>query len=344
MSKQFQFIENTPTLDNQWRAIILFGRNTASYKFSLAKALLENPQLIKSGEVSLQDLALPYAQNICEHLKNSDKQITAKSSRFLDACRNFNSNKINKDQLIENTVELGFNNVLDAFHIVNQRDIPDSFFKRSQGKKSIIITDNFFQLVEEEQDLQLSLETEARWRLVETAWSLNLNRQLIDVHHDSECNTLYTLARQKRNNITSSRHSLNGYQKGHCFYCLDQISIEPSADNLAEVDHFFPHILKRYIPNMAIDGVWNLVLACQDCNRGENGKFALIPDITYLHKLSQRNEYIISSHHPLRETLIRQTGKTTEERNSFLQKFYNIAIGYLIHTWRPVEIKSGLLL
>lgn len=34
---------------------------------------IENPQLIKNGEIFLQDLALPYALNICGHLKNSDK-------------------------------------------------------------------------------------------------------------------------------------------------------------------------------------------------------------------------------------------------------------------------------
>ena len=31
----------TPTLDNYWRAIILFGRNVASYKFALAQVLSE---------------------------------------------------------------------------------------------------------------------------------------------------------------------------------------------------------------------------------------------------------------------------------------------------------------
>ena len=30
------FVDVEPTLENYWRAIILFGRNTASYKFALA--------------------------------------------------------------------------------------------------------------------------------------------------------------------------------------------------------------------------------------------------------------------------------------------------------------------
>ena len=30
------FVDVEPTLENYWRAIILFGKNTASYKFALA--------------------------------------------------------------------------------------------------------------------------------------------------------------------------------------------------------------------------------------------------------------------------------------------------------------------
>jgi len=36
-----EFYEVEPSLDNYWRAIILFGRNVASYKFALAKSLYE---------------------------------------------------------------------------------------------------------------------------------------------------------------------------------------------------------------------------------------------------------------------------------------------------------------
>lgn len=32
------FVDVEPTLENYWRAIILFGKNTASYKFALAKS------------------------------------------------------------------------------------------------------------------------------------------------------------------------------------------------------------------------------------------------------------------------------------------------------------------
>ena len=38
------FIDHNPSLETYWRSIILLGRNVASYKFSLAKTLLEIPK------------------------------------------------------------------------------------------------------------------------------------------------------------------------------------------------------------------------------------------------------------------------------------------------------------
>ena len=35
------FIGSDPTLEDLWRAIVLFGRNSASYKFALAASLLD---------------------------------------------------------------------------------------------------------------------------------------------------------------------------------------------------------------------------------------------------------------------------------------------------------------
>ncbi|MBW4564920.1 MAG: hypothetical protein KME32_28110 [Mojavia pulchra JT2-VF2] len=129
--------------------------------------------------------------------------------------------------------------------------------------------------------------------------------------------------RRRRVDVTSCRDALNGYQKGKCFYSFADISIEPGSENLADVDHFFPHSLNKCIKN--IDGVWNLVLASQECNRGEGGKFDRLPNTKYLDRLHKRNEFLITSHHPLRETLIQQTGNTEQKRRYFLQSMYNTA-------------------
>lgn len=84
-----------------------------------------------------------------------------------------------------------------------------------------------------------------------------------------------------------------------------------------------------------VNGVWNLVLACRHCSRGETGKFAPVPSIALLARLLRRNEFLIGSHHPLRETLIAQTGATEPERKSFLQARHSEARATLLHLWEP---------
>ena len=46
-------------------------------------------------QVSLTELAVPFAKHICEHLEVEDKQGTSESSEFLEQCRAFNKNEIN---------------------------------------------------------------------------------------------------------------------------------------------------------------------------------------------------------------------------------------------------------
>lgn len=275
-----QFEDEYPSLENYWRAIILFGRNVASYKFALAKSLLE---LAKSGKssVSFEELAEPFSRHIVAHLAIVDKQSTAPSSKFLDTCRRFQAGSIDHDELILATAKLGFANVIDAYHVVNEDSIPVQFFSRMSNNRGISITDNMFQLILSSQIESLPDEVESRWRLVETAWELNVSRNLVSISHDSDLSVLYAFGPGvRRVDVTSSRAALNGYQKGKCFYCFAPLSLL-SGEQAVDVDHFFPHVLKA-MDMPGVDGVWNLVLACPACNRGPGGKFAQVPRITYL--------------------------------------------------------------
>jgi len=112
-----EFVQIEPSLENYWRALILFGRNTASYKFALAKALLELGQKPGNDLISLDELAKPFSHHLCEHLVNIDQQGTRPVGRFLDTCRAYNAGTASETELIDVTRKYGFNNVLDAFHI-----------------------------------------------------------------------------------------------------------------------------------------------------------------------------------------------------------------------------------
>ncbi|MCK9522858.1 MAG: HNH endonuclease [Proteobacteria bacterium] len=336
MTKLVQrFYEIAPSLENYWRAIILFGKNTASYKFALAKSLYD----IKSSNelIKLSDLAVLFSKHLTEHLSHSKKQGTFRNSRFLNFCLAFNKKEISQTELVEQTVKLGFQNVIDAFHNVHGNEIPHRFFvdeRKSHG--GIRLTDDYFRLRELENYSDLVSETEARWRLVETAWNLKIPSKLLKIDYNLENRILEAApVSSARVAVTSARDALNGYQKGKCFYCYKDIIINDGDFDSVDVDHFFPHKLKGCAEGKPIDGVANLVLSCRECNRGKFGKFDRIPSLNLLERLHRRNEYLIQSHHPLRETIIMQTGFTEKERVAFLQDVYNCASVTVTSKWQP---------
>jgi hypothetical protein len=340
MNSTFQI--NDPSLESQWRAIILFGKNSATYKFAFAKSLLELVEKEKT-RISLSEVAIPFTHNVVEHLKVNDKQGNSNSSSFLNACRSHIKGEISDQQLYGITEKLGFVNVVDAFQNVNGGAIPDLFYEKDYkaGKKDIVLTDNLLKLKELYQYQNFNQEVEARWNLVETAWNLNINPNLLEVEYDEE-KSLFFLENDfmRRIDITSVRDSLNGYQKGKCFYSFKDISVVTRSADLCDVDHFLPHLNKEvHSKNGAnINGVWNLVLADSSLNREKNAK---VPEKRYLDRLHNRNEFYIESKHPLAETIINQTGKTKTERISFLNKQYQLAFEHSIHQWKPSEEYLG---
>lgn len=324
-----RFIHIDPSRDAYWRALILFGENSASYKFALAQSLIEKAKTGISS-ISLQDLALPYARRICDHLSVVDRQGTNPTSTFLDACRAFNSGDSSEAELIRKTVSLGFKDVIGAFHKLSGGVVECRFFDddRKGSSRGLVLTEDLHALVQELDETILDAEVQARWHLVETAWDLGVGAHIIGV--DEEVEGLVIDHDGRRKNVTSVRDALNGYQKGQCFYC-GQVMIwdNPKTPSAVEVDHVFPWVLSQSLDQANLDGVWNLVLACHDCNAGLGGKFARLPALDYLANLERRNNYLINSHHPLRNTLIRQTGSTEKKRYKFLQEMSDEAVRVL---------------
>ena len=331
-----EFLERVPTRESCWRSVVMMGANTTSYKFALAKSLI-GLSITGKSFISLEELAIPFSESICEHIQHHAKQGKNPTNTFLDACQKRNTGDISEDVLVSETVKRGFRYVFDRFHHVNNGEMPVKFFvDESKDKSGITLTDDFFRLSEGNQFNNLPKEVEARWNLVETAWDLNTSANLLDIEYDPDQTRLFVRRKDTRRvDVTSCRDALNAYQKGKCFYCFRAISVESGNDLLGDVDHFLPHKLKdaREIGNL--DGVWNLVLSCITCNR--KSKRAMVPDIRYLVRLNTRNDFLISSHHPLRETLIRQTGNNPQARARFLNQSRQQALQELIHTWEPIE-------
>lgn len=326
------FLAIEPTSHNQFRALMLFGRNVASYKFALAKALLE---LAQGGAdlITLEELAGPYSRHLLRHLAQASKQGTSRSSRFLAACKGANTGNVSEDELRAITVALGFSNVIDAFHRLGRQDVGQRFFLDERATAGgIRITDALQELANDPTAADLASETEARWRLVETAWELGVTSSLIA--YDAEDGSFTAADGARRVAVTSARAGLNGYQKSRCFYCFTPVTVE-AGQLTADVDHVFPWALRSLMTGNP-NGVWNLVLACRDCNRGAGGKFDCVPALELVSRLHRRNEFLIMSHHPLRETLIAQTGATPALRVAFLQGNYQTAKLARIIEWNAI--------
>ncbi len=328
--------------NDYFRAIVLYGRNVASYKFALADSLFNVASQGKDF-ATLEELAVPFSDALCRHLELQDKQSTrANPGHFLDTLKSFNKGDIDAEQKNEVTVRNGFTYVIDAFHVVGKGDVPVRFFhdERQSSTPGIRLTDELLNMALNVEGKDLIEENESRWRLVETAWAYNVPQRLLTVNYDEQLASFYAVdSSERRQSVTGAAPALNGYQRGKCFYCNRQIHLGDwqLLTERGEVDHFFPHVLQRSGDiEIDLDQAWNLVLACNQCN-GASEKRDLCPDISYVEDLHRRNEKLIESHDPLKESIIARTGRTEIDRRRFLQSCYNTAKTSLIHTWKTLR-------
>lgn len=332
------FQSAVPTPEGDWRHIVRFGRNVASYKFALGEVLLELGVCQKTF-VSLADLAVPYAAALCRHLKLEDKQTTSAQSRFLDALRSHNRGELDEARLIETTVRLGFQNVIDAFHVSRDgQPVQHRFFADERSARGgITLTDDLLALAAGPQANVLPLEVEARWNLVEVSWGLGLGSRIVSFEMEPDADPdplfLYAPRRLRRDRVTRVRDALSGYQNGCCAYCGTEFTdIGPGR---VAVDHVIPFMLmSRGWHDGDLHQVWNFVLACWTCNSAKHDR---PPAAAWMPWLEERTEQLIGSHHPLRETLIKQLGKNKDERYQTLARRYKEATACL-RPWMPPRL------
>jgi hypothetical protein len=325
MNPLSNFFSHTPTDSEVWRAIVAFGKNSATYKFAFGRTLL---QLAAEGVTSArtEDLARPFAMSMCDHLKQSDKQINREvgASSFLATCCDYNEGKVDESTLLQVTAKKGFVNVIEAFQHLS--GFEETRFYSGDFRRGITFHDPLLQLAGGEDAHNLNGEIEARWRLVESAWTLRLNPALIHVEMDADSKILFLRnAESNRIDLSPSRPALNAYQKGKCFYCNKHISIEAAGTSGSHVDHFLPFVLANHgLRN--VNGIWNLVLACKHCNLS---KLAQLPHIDLPQKIVERNDWYCRSRHPQNETIRAQTGETHVARLSFIKAKYKQASSLL---------------
>ena len=65
-----------------------------------------------------------------------------------------------------------------------------------------------------------------------------------------------------------------------------------------------------------------------------------MPAARLVARLHERNTSLVDSHHPLRETVMLQTGADAEARASFLRARQRTALDALVHEWEPAEVEG----
>lgn len=338
--KTFNELHNNPIAT--FRTVFLFGRNSSTFKFALTSALLkQNPK----NALSYEEVRDEFLKELFKHYQDNPNQWNRGANSVTKAFDKYSSDN-NWNQLVKVAERNIYNNVFDAYHNVGGASIKDEFilFEHDKASKQIVLTDNLNSVLENPELMKLiEQENQSRWRIVEEAWSAGLSPNLLVYDEDGN---LYSVRdkNQERVNIRSAVNALMPYQHGRCFYCNRPMNIYANSqdDDFPDVDHVYAHsqgqLIRSNFQNVNTNGIWNLVIACKKCNRGEDGKFDSPPDNTFGEKLRSRNELFTEEHkHSLRNSILISLGVKSSKQVS--SRMFKIEMLFnQLNGWKPKQV------
>lgn len=287
--------------------LTLYGLNTSTYKIALAECLNEfvNQNIT---DVSMETLSKSFFDIYQKRIKNNMPQLNheTRTTKMEQIVTRYNAGLVDYNEAIDFVRQNAFVDVIPRFHVLNKTEIKNKFYERTEN--GIILTDNVFNVFDDDEKESLKRELDARWSLLESAFEMKRkNAMLIN-----DVKMFYLLqGDSKRTDITYMKDMLNGYQEGRCFYCGEMLD-----QNNIHVDHVIP---RTYL---AHDKPWNLVLSHEFCNENKSDS---LPNEYYIQKLVDRNERLISSNHPLSKKIIEDLGKTPAVRKKeTFEHYYRI--------------------
>ena len=335
--QDFNTSENS--VNSTLRTIILFGRNVSTYKFALASSLLK---LKPKNFITYEELRDEFLNSLLTHYKKNRNQYQAGENSLTRAFDKYILDDNWNDLLISAEKNI-YNNVFDAFHNVGGGSIKKEhlLFEHLAHEKKLVLTDNINELLEQQNNIEeLTKENESRWMIVEEAWKNNLSPNFL-VYNQST-NEFISVSSTDRINLRSAVSVLLPYQHGCCFYCRKKINAYANSEDsdFPDVDHFIAHsYFKRpELIHINPDGIWNLVIACKECNRGIGGKFERLPDLCYQSEIINRNVLFTEEHrHSLKNSILlslnAQNQKEVQRRMYSLFDQFN-----MIEGWKPLLI------
>ena len=299
------------TSTDYWKSLVLYGLNTATYKIALANVLLD---FANDGiaTIAWEQLSESFFNKYLERL-DSDAPLPQQGivgrQTVMERIVNSYRVKTNDYELaISEVGAKGFNDVIRRFHNLGRAKIPElgNMFYEFDFGKSLTIKDSLFK-VNEHQAGELLSELDARWSLLEGAFSIsNSNYALAN-----DLRQIYLSDGYSRRDLTGNISFLQGYQGNTCFYCRENI---PEHD--IHVDHVLPRAVIQH------DEVWNLALAHSFCNLQKSDR---IVGEHFIRKLVARNENIMGSNHPWKARISAALGATpTKRRQTTMEHYSNV--------------------
>ncbi len=301
-----------------WRAVVLYGLNTATYKIALAHCL-QQFALADRDRVSMPELAEAFLDLYAERLATGRPQLLlpGRLTVMERILARHTAGAISREEAIARVARDAFGDVVPRFHTVGDASVPVRFYDASPD--GLVLRDAAFWVVARSDSKQLGAELAARWDLLEAAFELKRDGGVIA----NDIRTVYLTRGHDRRSVTHLRPVLHGYQQGRCFYCGEAIPVGEG-----HVDHVIPRQVIHH------DEPWNLVLAHALCNVHKSD---LLPSLRSIALLVARNEHLIASNHPLKQRLVAQLGGTPERRRWTLLKTYEDAAKIIPHTWEDVR-------
>ncbi|MFF8099701.1 HNH endonuclease [Streptomyces sp. NPDC016640] len=309
MTVEFYRIE--PSARTSWRLAVLMGANTRTYKFALGSALLEHAAQDRT-EVTLDELAVPYAMGLVTHLTEASQAPSGPplgESDFLSVAQREAEESTSLGHPTERLLYAAVRSmpamVMRKFHnLGGGTETAHRFYELtgSPRRRIVRLTPDLLQVARSEQATGLRTELSARWNIVESSFSAGIGRSLITEGVAVDWATLKLTDKHRRRSVTGVAEALIGFQHGRCLICATPIA----PDDKTAVDHVFPHSLMRRFGAVSgwqgpdLDVIWNLAPAHETCNSTKSDR---LPTPNELDRLAQRNEAILQSPHPLKKTL-----------------------------------------
>jgi hypothetical protein len=283
------------------------GANNRTYKFALAGALLAFARAERE-DVPLDELVVPYAMSLLEHLKagapQASEALKLGDLDFLSVLeREGEASKVlgRPTELLSAAAARSMPEmVMQKFHNLRGGvEVPDRFYEISgpARHKLVVLSPALRRSAQSPQALRLDDEIGTRWAIVESSFMTGIGRSLIDEGVAVDLDTLTVTDRHRRRPIAGVTEAVLGFQHGRFLICDEVIGLT----DLVAVDHVFPMSMMDRgrlggWNGPDLDLIWNLAPSHDACN---NSKSARPPKALEKYKLAQRNNAIMGSQYPL---------------------------------------------